>query len=414
MTSFHSKLHDDDTPSYLPQSILTDPKPTPTHCGLSVASLYARLFPALLPSLVAASVLLGWRSLASFGIVLASTFFAVLFWRFVGQRGKGMLLWHTLYLAALLGLLMPAHLARNFLPSTASPDAGWPLLVAAGFLLAFFYWLLGGVGARCHPVAATVLVLFLIFPRAMTPTSVLTRGYLFKGDLLDAAPPTSLVTDPTQQDPLLSLFPTSSQPDALLITPASSRLSEYTRGTIAPDGSWTTLDSLIREHLPPLEDLIVGGHPAPVGLASLIAVLAGGLILLHRGGADWRIPFFILASAFFSFLSLRIPLVVSPAGSIWHWLPLKEHGVSLSTLITFASYQIAAGPLVFSAFFLATSGASCPTSRRARVVYALLVGVASAASQIYLSVAYGPFVALVLLSLISPLLDRALRPKPII
>lgn len=404
----------------LPQSILADPRPTPTHCGLSVASLYARLLPALAPLLVAAAILLGWRALAAFGIVVASTFTAVLLWRFVGQRGKGLLLWHTLYLSALLALLMPAQLARDFIPSTASPDAGWPLLVAAGFLLAFLYWLLGGVGARFHPVATTILILLLIFPAAMTPTTVLIRGSLFKGDILNAVPAASIISEPAQ-DPLLSVVPppasataNSPRPDAVRLTPATSRLTDFTHGSPSQDGTWTSLDTLIRDHLPPLEDLVVGGHPSPIGLSSLIAVLAGGLILLHRGGADWRIPFFTLATAFACFISLRLPLVVTPAGPVWRWLPFLEPGISWATLITFASYQITAGPLVFTAFFLATSGASSPTSRRGRIVYAGLLGVMSATAQLYISVPAGPLLALLMASFISPWLDRVLRPKPLL
>ena len=47
---------------------------------------------------------------------------------------------------------------------------------------------------------------------------------------------------------------------------------------------------LLRDRMPPLEDLIVGGQPAPVGLGSGVAVIIGGLFLLYRGLIDFRIP----------------------------------------------------------------------------------------------------------------------------
>ena len=62
-------------------------------------------------------------------------------------------------------------------------------------------------------------------------------------------------------------------------------------------------------------------------------------------------------------------------------------------------------------FFLATAPEIRPLTRRGRAMYALLVGVFAAVLQLYVSVSFGPYVALLLVSLLTPALDRFLKPN---
>jgi Na+-translocating ferredoxin:NAD+ oxidoreductase RnfD subunit len=73
-----------------------------------------------------------------------------------------------------------------------------------------------------------------------------------------------------------------------------------------------------------------------------------------------------------------------------------------------------ASPLIFTSFFLATSAAIRPMTRRGRTIYAIGLGVGSAAAQLYFSVLYGPYLALLVMSLLTPELDRWFRAKPLI
>jgi electron transport complex protein RnfD len=266
------------------------------------------------------------------------------------------------------------------------------------------------VGTRLHPVAASALLLLILFPVQMTPSHVLVRPHLLTGDLLDSA------ASPQDAgiDPHLSINLPETAPDAFRTEPASSRLTAFMRGSPSPDGIWLSLDALIRDRMPPLEDLIVGGHPAPIGLVSVVAVLFGGLVLLYRGGADWRIPLVVLLSAFAALMCLRLPVVITATSPAWRWFAFTEQGVTWETLATFGFYQIAAGPLAFVAFFLATDHSSVPSSRRGRLLYASLLGVSAAAGQLYFSTSTGPLAALLLLSLLSPALDRLTRPRPLL
>jgi electron transport complex protein RnfD len=73
-----------------------------------------------------------------------------------------------------------------------------------------------------------------------------------------------------------------------------------------------------------------------------------------------------------------------------------------------------AGPLLLTAFFLATAPAVRPMARRGRVLYALLIGVLAAFFQLYVSVSYGSYVALLLVSGLTPVFDRWFKPNPLV
>jgi electron transport complex protein RnfD len=163
-----------------------------------------------------------------------------------------------------------------------------------------------------------------------------------------------------------------------------------------------------------LEDLVLGGHPGPIGASSAIATLVGGLFLLYRGLIDYRIPLLGCLAAYFAMLLLPLPYSVGEGVRPWQSLLLSSPRADWATAITFVNYQVVASPLLFAALFLATSPSVRPVSFRGRVVFAMALGIASAAAQLYVSVPHGPYVALLVVSLLTPWLDRWLRARPIV
>ncbi len=143
-------------------------------------------------------------------------------------------------------------------------------------------------------------------------------------------------------------------------------------------------------------------------------VIIGGLFLLYRGLIDFRIPLLICVAAYGALLVLPIPVVITESGAQWRWLALREPGVGWPMALTFANYELMAGPALFMAFFLATSPAVRPMARRGRMLFAILVGILTAAMQLYASVSFGPYLALLLVSLLTPLMDRFFRPRPLV
>jgi electron transport complex protein RnfD len=166
--------------------------------------------------------------------------------------------------------------------------------------------------------------------------------------------------------------------------------------------------------MPPLEDLIVGGHPGPIGTSCQVAVIIGGLFMLYRGVIDHRIPLLIIVSAYIALLVLPVPLAIDSSVRQWHWLAIRQPGVGAALAITFANYEVAASPLLFTAFFLATSSAIRPMTRRGRTLYAIAVGILSAAAQLYLSVSIGPYIALLLAGVVAVGMDRFFKPRTLV
>jgi Na+-translocating ferredoxin:NAD+ oxidoreductase RnfD subunit len=73
-----------------------------------------------------------------------------------------------------------------------------------------------------------------------------------------------------------------------------------------------------------------------------------------------------------------------------------------------------AGPILLMTFFIATAPALRPMVRRARVIYGLLVGLLAAGLQLYVSVSYGPYLALLIVSLLTPVLDGMFKQHPLV
>jgi len=364
--------------------------------------------------LAAGLLLNGWRALVVVGVVVASTIGATLIWRRVARRGVHVHLPYLLWTSLLLGLTFPAQLASASGKLWGTGAAPWPLLLGAGVLLVAVTWMLGGGAAgRIHPLLVTHLTLVIAFHSFLEPTTVLRPGALFTGDVLQSPGPERRATE-SRREPWVHSANQPDAPPAVRAEPASRALISYTSARESPERSWTSLVGLIRDRLPPLEDLIIGGNPSPIGSASAAAVILGGLFLIYRGLIDYRIPLIIVVVAFGSFLVLPVPVMITETSSRFMWLAGRHPDIGWATAITFANYELLAGPLLLTAFFIATGPGIRPLTRRGRTVYAMLVGVFCAFFQLYMNVGYGPYVGLLLASLVTPLLDAHIKPRTLV
>lgn len=384
------------------------------HSGVSVRGFYlVHALGALVP-VVAGIIFFGPRAAGTIALVLASAAIALTAWRSVGSRGRHILSPQALWMALLVALMLPPHLASST-PTLSITQAfvspPWPIPAAAGFLVITILWMLGGGrSGRFHASLIAFLLLAVFFGSMLLPHRVLSRKHMVQGDILSANAPNLFEAIP---EPWLRRPPETGK-DSFWISPASQWLVLYTRGEIPVERGRMPLHELLRDRMPPLEDLVIGGHPAPIGSASLIAVIVGGLFLLYRGVIDFRIPLLIVLAMYAALLILPVPTVITDKAVFYRWLIPREPDVGWASAVTFVSYQMTAGPAVFMAFFLATSPSIRPLVRRARVVYAVLIGVATAAAQLYLSVSLGPYIALASIALIAPILDRWFRPKTLV
>jgi Na+-translocating ferredoxin:NAD+ oxidoreductase RnfD subunit len=349
--------------------------------------------------------LYGWRSVGVILFVMGSAAAGMMIWRQIGARGPALHWPHVMWLAMLLGLMFPVHLLGRAVPWMGEGAHPWAVLAAAGLLLIMFVWLLGGEGfAWVHPLLLTFLTVCVIYPTLMAPRAVLHRTRIVTGRIndLQTSADTALPT-PSHDDAWISRKERPASDAIYVNQTAAERLTAYTLGRRTAQRAFVSLESFLRDAMPPLEDLVVGGHPGPIGASSAIAVIIGGLFLLHRGVIDYRIPLWIVVSAYLSLLLLPVPVSINEEGAQWRSLLLRR---DWATIITFVNYEILASPLLLTAFFIATSPAISPNARSARRTFAILTGFLAAAAQLYLSVAVGPYVALLLAGLISPWLNE--------
>jgi Na+-translocating ferredoxin:NAD+ oxidoreductase RnfD subunit len=377
-----------------------------SHSGIGVSGYYSMHLLGIALPLTAGMLLYGWRAAIVLGAVLGSTLGALTIWRRIGTRGHQLRYSHATWLALLLGLMLPAQLASQ------TPDAQgripWLLLPAAGMSLAIIMWLVGGLGAgRIHPTVVTFLLMAGLFGDMLVPRVVLRRDRLFNGDVLKVSPDDQRID---RADSWLTRKHDATG-DAETADPAATALIEYTSGKEHPARGWLPVQGLLRDSLPPLEDLIIGGQPGPIGVSSRLMVIVGGLLLLYRGLIDIRIPLVICIVEFIALLVLPIPSVIANHAQ-WRWLALRDPAVGPATAVTLANYELMASPVLFMAFFIATSPSVRPMARRARVMYAAVIGLLCAGMQLYVSVDFGPYIALLIASLLTPSLDWFFRPRP--
>jgi len=331
--------------------------------------------------------LYGFRALQSVAVVILASAAGVFVWRRIGARGWAVHWPHTIWLSLLLAMMLPPHLLLGPIPPSPSTQTGWAILLAAGLMLPMFIWATGGVGfSRVHPLLVSYLLLAALYHPPLTPHLVLHRARAFVGDLASFN-----VLPPPDQSPQQPWIWQRQRPnhDALYIaSPATQRLSQYTLGWPGRRAT-IPMEAMLRDHMPPLENLVVGGHPGPTGASSAIAIIIGGLFLMYRGLIDFRIPLLIVLVAMAGFLI--VPAALMP-GAHLDW----------ASGLTFASYELMASPLLLMAFFIATNRGLCPVGPRAAVVFAAVVGALCVVCQLYVSAAYGPYIALTLAGLIMP------------
>jgi Na+-translocating ferredoxin:NAD+ oxidoreductase RnfD subunit len=383
------------------------------HTGFNVARYHTtHVFGALFP-LLAGVLVFGWRALFSVLIVVAATMVAGFIWRRIGARGRPMRPAMLLWLGVVIAMMLPANLLSAGGHSSTGPSnwpSTWPMLPIAGLLIVLLCWLLGGVGSgRFHPAVVVYLLLALLYGPQMKSQFVLQRNRLLVGDLL-AAP--RAVEPKALQTPWKSRRILTGQ-DAIHCVQAATALLDFSTRRPAPDGSRVSAQALLRDHLPPMEDFVLGAVPGGIGVTSAVAVIIGGLFLLYRGLIDYRIPLLMTTAAWIALIALPIP-TGNGTSPIWHWFPGHLRGVGWATGVSLANYEILASPLLFTAFFLAGSPSVRPLSRKGRAIYALLVGALAAGFQLYLSVSFGSYLALLMVGLLTPLIDKAFAPRALV
>lgn len=140
-----------------------------------------------------------------------------------------------------------------------------------------------------------------------------------------------------------------------------------------------------------LQDLAIGTVNGSVGETGAIACALGGLYLIFRRSASWRIPLGMLAAA----------AVVAGINQ------------ALTDTVMTVGHHLLAGGLVFGAFFIATDPATSPLSSRGRWIFGVGTGVLVMLIRLFANVPEGVMYAVLVMNMTVPLIDRWTVPKPV-
>jgi electron transport complex protein RnfD len=381
---------------------------SPLHSGIQVKTFLGLYLFSLAFPVAMGLALYGWRALGTILTVVASAVLALAILREIGWRGQQARLWHCACMGILVALMLPPHL---FVSGPIYGRAVWPLIPAAGVTLALLTWLLGGLGMqRVPPAVVTVLLLFVFFHETLTPHFVLRCDRAFAGDIFSV----DWMTQPASGRVFWLNRTPATGFDAVRMDPVGDELLSYTSAQQRPDRSSLTMQMMLRDRMPPLENLVIGGECSSIGAGSAMAVILGGLFLLYQGLIDFRIPLVGVISAMVAMLILPVPILITDIGPVWRWLTFRPNLFGAGAAVTFVNYEILSSPLLLMLFFIATMPGLRPMTRRARVIYAIALGVLSAVFQLYASVSMGPLLALMAVTLLSPTLDNVMRARTLV
>jgi electron transport complex protein RnfD len=142
-----------------------------------------------------------------------------------------------------------------------------------------------------------------------------------------------------------------------------------------------------------LSPLFFGNVPGSLGETSALAILAGGLWILWRRAADWRLTVGTIVGV------ASIALLQSLTSE-----PSRSPGVL---------GHLCAGSVLFAAFFIVTDPVTSPLTRRGRWSFGLLVGVLTMMIRWFGGYPEGVMFSVLLANAVVPLIDRATPTTPV-
>ena len=140
--------------------------------------------------------------------------------------------------------------------------------------------------------------------------------------------------------------------------------------------------------IPEFKDLILGNRSGAIGETCVIAIVIGFLYLAVKRIIRWEVPTIFVATVFLMTLAIKGDL-------------------------TFATYQVLTGGLLFGAVFMATDYVTTPITVKGKMLFAFGCGVITSVIRLYGSYPEGVSFAILLMNIVSPYLEKLTAPRPL-
>lgn len=137
-------------------------------------------------------------------------------------------------------------------------------------------------------------------------------------------------------------------------------------------------------------DMLIGNIGGSLGETSALAVLVGGIYLLIRKYADWRIPVSFLGS-------------VAVIGGIFWLISPDTYPDPL--------FHLLSGGLMLGAFFMATDMVTSPVTARGSWIFGIGAGLLLVVIRLFGGLPEGVMYAILLMNSFTPLINRYTKPE---
>ncbi len=141
-----------------------------------------------------------------------------------------------------------------------------------------------------------------------------------------------------------------------------------------------------------LKSLAVGGVSGSLGETSGLAIVVGGLWLLLRRSADWRLTAGMLATA-------------AAVAAVQAWLTDQP--------VLGVAGHLCAGGMLLGAFFIVTDPVTSPITRSGRWIFGCAVGLVTMVIRLFAGYPEGVMFAVLVCNAFVPLLNRWTIPRPV-
>lgn len=131
-------------------------------------------------------------------------------------------------------------------------------------------------------------------------------------------------------------------------------------------------------------DMLLGFHGGCLGETCAVALVLGGMYLVAQGVIKPTIPIIYVGTVFV----LTWALGCDPV------------------------FEILAGGLLLGAIFMATDYATTPMTFKGKVIFALGCGLITVVIRLYGSLPEGVSFSIIIMNILTPIIDRATKPKP--
>jgi len=375
------------------------------HIGRTVAGLHWAVVTAALPAAAAGLVVFGAGAMWIPASAILTAVIAQWAFNCLTLRQESIRDGHTVMIGLLLALTLPPTI-RWYVP-----------VVGAVLAVVIGKGVLGGFGNYLwHPALIGRIGVQILFRDALTPDRwcVLARGHLLGGHLNRAiqtaslpgvdqpGAPAALYTGWAQSAPLAGY-------EAWSMPRPVQQLGWLSQGRheLFEDGIHPML-ALLRDHLPPWQDTLLGLTGGGLGEVCAIGLLLGALYLIYRGHTRWFLPVSILASA--ALAAMVLPVRIGPLGADGLpkpvWMPGFQWAEGIPVGLIYVLYQLTSGELMLGAVLFATDLVASPLTRRGQVIFGAGIGLLTIALRLYGLVPGACYWAILAMNTLVPLIDR--------